>query len=93
MKYPGEVYTPSAREYGPPEVRNIRSATGLPGSAQCGRICIGRRKISLSNVFAGQYVGIREIADQIWLVRQPARTRALYDYLNQSVMRAGPAQM
>jgi hypothetical protein len=35
---------------------------------QCGRICIGRRKIHLSTVFAGQYVGIREIADRIWLV-------------------------
>ena len=35
---------------------------------QCGRICIGRRKINLSTVFAGQYVGIREIADEVWLV-------------------------
>ena len=36
--------------------------------ATCGRICIGRRKINLSIVFAGQKVGIREVADQIWLV-------------------------
>jgi hypothetical protein len=35
---------------------------------QCDRICIGRRKINLSTVFAGQYVGIREVADQIRLV-------------------------
>ena len=35
---------------------------------QCGRICLGRRKINLSVVFAGQSVGIREIADEIWLV-------------------------
>ena len=28
----------------------------------------GRRKIHLSTVFAGQYVGIREIADEVWLV-------------------------
>ena len=35
---------------------------------QCGRICIGRRKINFSTVFAGQYEGIREIADEIWLV-------------------------
>jgi len=34
----------------------------------CGRICVGRRKISLSQVFAGQMVGIREVEDQIWLV-------------------------
>lgn len=35
---------------------------------QCGRVCIGRRKINLSVVFAGQCVGIREIADEVWLV-------------------------
>ena len=35
---------------------------------QCGRVCIGRRKINLSTVFAAQYVGIREVADEIWLV-------------------------
>ncbi len=34
----------------------------------CGRICIGRRKINLSIVFAGQNVGIREVSDKIWLV-------------------------
>jgi hypothetical protein len=35
---------------------------------QCGRICIGNRKINLGTVFGGQYVGIREVADRIWLV-------------------------
>ena len=35
---------------------------------RCARICIGKRKINLSTVFAGQSVGIREVADQIWLV-------------------------
>ena len=34
----------------------------------CGRICIGRQKINLSTVFAGQIVGLREVEDQIWLV-------------------------
>jgi hypothetical protein len=34
----------------------------------CGRICIGRRKINLSQVFVGQNVGIKEVADKIWLV-------------------------
>ena len=38
------------------------------GSPNCGRICIGRRKINLSIVFACQSVGIREVADRIWLV-------------------------
>jgi len=35
---------------------------------RCGCICFGRRKINFNNVFAGQTVGIREVADQIWLV-------------------------
>jgi len=34
----------------------------------CGRICIGRRKINLSAVFAGQNVGIKEVSEKIWLV-------------------------
>jgi len=34
----------------------------------CGRICIGRRKINLSRVFAGQKVGIKEVSEKIWLV-------------------------
>jgi putative transposase len=29
---------------------------------------MGRRKINLSTVFAGQIVGIREVEDQVWLV-------------------------
>ncbi len=35
---------------------------------RCGRICIGKRKINLSQVFAGQILGIREVEDAIWLV-------------------------
>ena len=34
----------------------------------CGRICIGRRKINLSQVFSGQNVGVREVSEKIWLV-------------------------
>ena len=34
----------------------------------CGRICIGKRKINLSSVFAGQNFGVKEVSDKIWLV-------------------------
>ena len=34
----------------------------------CGRICIGKRKINLSQAFAGQTVGVREVSEKIWLV-------------------------
>ena len=68
MKYPGEVYTPSARVYGPPAVPEYPFHDKTIKITRCGRICIGQRKINLSTVFAGQYVGIREVSDQIWLV-------------------------
>ncbi|MGB6604523.1 MAG: hypothetical protein WBE65_09550 [Steroidobacteraceae bacterium] len=35
---------------------------------QCGRLCFGGRKINLSGVFAGQNVGVREVADHVWLI-------------------------
>ena len=33
----------------------------------CGRICLGNKKINFSTVFAGQ-AGIRQVHDDIWLV-------------------------
>jgi putative transposase len=68
MKYPGELYTPSTREYRVPEVPEYPFHDRTVKITKCGRICIGRRKINLSTVFAGQYVGIREVSDKIWLV-------------------------
>jgi transposase InsO family protein len=67
-QYPGEVYTPSAREYHHPQVPEYPFHDRTIQVTQCGRICVGRRKINLSTVFGGQYVGIREVADQVWLV-------------------------
>jgi putative transposase len=68
MKYPAELYVSSSRSY-----------TGLTDLEYpfhdrtitvtcCGRICIGRRKINLSTVFAGQNVGIKQVSDKVWLV-------------------------
>jgi transposase InsO family protein len=67
-RYPGEVYTRSAREFLYPGVPEYPFHDRTVKVTQCGRICIGRRKINLSTVFAGQYVGLREIADEVWLV-------------------------
>ena len=66
--YPGDLYTPSARVYRPPPEPDYPYHDRTVRVTRCGRICFGRRKINLSNVFAGQMVGIREVADQIWLV-------------------------
>ncbi len=35
---------------------------------RCGRICFNHVKINLSQVFAGQNVGVRQVSDRIWLV-------------------------
>jgi putative transposase len=68
MKYPAELYQPSPRPYrGLGELEyplHDRTIT----VTNCGRICIGRRKVNLSRAFAGQTVGIREVAERIWLV-------------------------
>ncbi len=68
MQCPDDVYRPSPRPY-----------TGLSDIdyplhdktivvTQCGRICLGSIKINLSQVFAGQAVGIKEVHEDIWLV-------------------------
>jgi putative transposase len=67
-KYPGDLYTPSSRPYRPPEGPEYPYHDRAIKVTQCGRLCIGQRKINLSTVFAGQKVGIREVADKIWLV-------------------------
>ena len=68
MKYPAEIYSTSARPYqGLGELEYpLHDRTIVVTS--CGRICIGRRKINLSHVFAGQKIGIREVSEKIWLV-------------------------
>jgi transposase InsO family protein len=66
--YPGDLYTPSARPYLPPPEPEYPYHDRTVRVTRCGRICIGKRKINLSQVFAGQCVGIREVDEQIWLV-------------------------
>lgn len=65
---PGEIYTPSARDYRPPADPEYPFHDRTVRVTRCGRICLGKRKINLSQVFAGQLVGIREVDDRIWLV-------------------------
>jgi len=68
MKYTAELYHSSPRAYrGLGELDypfHHRTVT----VTHCGRICVGKRKVNLSQVFAGQNVGIKEVADRIWLV-------------------------
>jgi putative transposase len=68
MKCPAEVYQPSTRVYqGLPDIDYpLHDKTIVV--TRCGRICLGRKKINFSTVFAGQAVGIKEVHDDIWLV-------------------------
>jgi hypothetical protein len=68
MQMPGEVYTPSVRSYQPPEDPSYPYHDKTICVTQCGRICMGQRKISISRSFAGQMLGIREVTDDVWLV-------------------------
>ena len=68
MQTPADLYRPSGRPYrGLPDLdyplhdRTVTITT-------CGRICIGKLKVNVSQVFAGQGVGVKEVADRIWLV-------------------------
>lgn len=68
MKYPAEVYGPSEREYKGLLDLDYPFHDQTIVVTCCGRICLHRKKISLSTVFAGQAVGIKEIDEGIWLV-------------------------
>jgi putative transposase len=68
MKVPAELYTRSRRPYHGLEELDYPFHDKTITVTQCGRICFGRQKIHLSTVFAGQKVGIKEVADKIWLV-------------------------
>lgn len=68
MKYPAELYKTSPRPYTGLTELDYPFHDKTITITQCGRICIGRRKINLSTVFAGQNVGVKQVADQIWLV-------------------------
>ena len=68
MKVPSEVYTRSPRYY-----RGLSELTypfhdWTTRVTYCGRICYRRRKINLSQAFAGQMVGVKQVDEHIWLV-------------------------
>ena len=60
--------TLSARVYEPPTQPEYPFPDRTVLVTRCGRIGIGKRRINLSQVFAGQILGIKEVDNQIWLV-------------------------
>ena len=68
MKTPAQVYSPSPRAYtGLPELTYPLHDRDVLVTA-CGRICLHRKRVNLSQVFAGQRVGIKEVDEGIWIV-------------------------
>jgi putative transposase len=67
MRPPSQLYRPSPRTYaGLPELDYpLHDKTVMVTT--CGRICFNRQKINLSQVFAGQKVGIKQVDERIWL--------------------------
>jgi putative transposase len=68
MKYPAELYVSSSRPYRGLSDLEYPFHDHTITVTNCGRICLGRRKINLSTVFAGQNVGVKQIEPKVWLV-------------------------
>ena len=67
MACPAERYSPSPRPYrGLPELDYPFHDKAVTVTT-CGRICYKKKKINLSQVFAGQTIGIKQVEDHIWL--------------------------
>ena len=67
MKLPAERYTPSPRSYRGLGELDYPCHDKTVTVTSCGRICVRRKKINLSTVFAGQKVGITQVEDKLWL--------------------------
>ncbi len=68
MQYPAELYSRSERPYVGLTALEYPFHDRTVAVTLCGRICMGRRKINLSTVFAGQNVGVKQVDENIWLV-------------------------
>jgi transposase InsO family protein len=68
MRMPAEAYTASPRPYsGLPELSYPLHDRDVLVTA-CGRICMHRKRVNVSQVFAGQRLGIKEVDEGIWIV-------------------------
>ena len=68
MKTPSSLYQPSTRPYRGLEELDYPLHDWTAVITTCGRICYQRRKINVSQVFAGQKVGVKQVGDHVWLV-------------------------
>jgi putative transposase len=68
MKVPADLYTRSPRVYRGLEDLAYPFHDQTFTVTHCGRICFKGQKVNLSQVFAGQNVGVTQVGERIWLV-------------------------
>jgi putative transposase len=68
MRVPADLYAPSGRPYRGLGELDYPLHDWAVTVTHCGRICFKSRKVNLSQVFAGQQVGVRQVDEHIWLV-------------------------
>jgi putative transposase len=68
MKVPADVYARSPRVYRGLDPLTYPFHDQTVTVTHCGRLCFKGRKVNLSQVFAGQNVGVTQVGDRIWLV-------------------------
>src|SRR3712207_2270262 len=68
MATPASRYQPSTRPYQGVEELDYPFHDWTAVITTCGRICYQSRKINVSQVFAGQKVGVKQVGDHVWLV-------------------------
>src|SRR4029079_9956467 len=68
MQTPPSRYGPSARVYQGLDELEYPFHDWTAVITTCGRICWQRRKINVSQVFAGQRVGVKQVSEHVWLV-------------------------
>ena len=68
MQTPASLNPPSTRPYRGLEELEYPAHDWTAVITTCGRICYQRRKINVSQVFAGQKVGVKQVDEHIWLV-------------------------
>ena len=65
---PADLYARSLRVYRGLEDLTYPFHDHTITVTRCGRICFKRRKPNLSQVFAGQNLGVTQVAEHVWLV-------------------------
>jgi putative transposase len=68
MKTPSSLYSPSPRRYDGLAELEYPFHDWTAVITTCGRICYQSRKINVSQVFAGQKVGVKQVHEHVWLV-------------------------